>query len=190
MDKERLHKIYLARRKALSSQEFYWSSFQVLSRLKKLPIWDKSYYHIFLSIQRLNELDTQPIIDHLFALGRQVVIPRSDFSKISMESCVWTRDVPLQLNTYKILEPLETETVNPFSIDVVFVPLLVFDKEGYRVGYGKGFYDKFLTTCRVDVLKIGLSLFDPVDQITDIHSADVSLDVVISPEEVHLFSPF
>ncbi|XCI75014.1 MAG: 5-formyltetrahydrofolate cyclo-ligase [Flavobacteriales bacterium] len=187
MDKETLRKIYLARRKALSPQEVSWAGFQALSRLEKLPIWDKSCYHIFLSIQKLNELHTQPIIDRLFALGRQVVIPRSNFSKLSMESCIWTRDEPLQLNAYEIHEPLGDKTVDPFSIDVIFVPLLVFDKEGYRVGYGKGFYDRFLTLCRADVLKIGLSLFDPLDQITDIHSADVSLNVAISPKEVHIF---
>ena len=64
---------------------------------------------------------------------------------------------------------------------MVLVPLLCFDRSGHRVGYGKGYYDRFLRKCRADCKKIGLSMFDPVDEITDAGESDVRLDLVITP---------
>ncbi len=73
------------------------------------------------------------------------------------------------------------------SIDWVLVPLLAFDRRGHRVGYGKGFYDRFLAGCRSDARKIGLSLFAPVVAIDDIGSQDVALDAVVTPDRVWTF---
>ncbi len=73
------------------------------------------------------------------------------------------------------------------EIDLVLVPLLAFDKNGSRVGYGKGHYDKFLSQCRDDVIKIGLSFFDPADQIDDINQFDISLNYCVTPHQVFEF---
>jgi 5-formyltetrahydrofolate cyclo-ligase len=72
-------------------------------------------------------------------------------------------------------------------IDVVFVPLLAYDKLGNRVGYGKGFYDKFLNQCKPDVLKIGLSFFEPEELIEDVFENDVKLDFCVTSEKVICF---
>ena len=71
----------------------------------------------------------------------------------------------LTVNRWHILEPTGNETVEIGKLDAVLVPLLCFDERGFRVGYGKGFYDKFLKNCRRDCLKIGLSYFTPVEEI-------------------------
>jgi 5-formyltetrahydrofolate cyclo-ligase len=60
----------------------------------------------------------------------------------------------------------------------------MFDRRGFRVGYGKGFYDKFLSECRADCLKIGLSYFEPIDEISDAQNFDVRLDCCITPKEI------
>lgn len=70
-------------------------------------------------------------------------------------------------------------------IDIVFIPLLIFDKEYNRVGYGYGFYDKFLINCRVDVIKIGLSLLEPISRIIDINMDDIPLDIVVTPNKIY-----
>jgi 5-formyltetrahydrofolate cyclo-ligase len=70
------------------------------------------------------------------------------------------------------------------KIDAIIVPLLCFDARGFRVGYGKGFYDKFLSECRTDCLKIGFSYFAPVAEISDAQDFDVKLDYCITPEEI------
>ena len=72
-------------------------------------------------------------------------------------------------------------------IDVVFVPLLAYDKQGNRVGYGKGFYDKFLSECKSNVVKIGLSFFDPEEFIEDVFENDVKLNICITSLEVYNF---
>ena len=69
----------------------------------------------------------------------------------------------------------------------MIVPLLCFDARGHRVGYGKGYYDRFLQKCRPDCIKAGLSFFPPVKKIDDIHVADVQLDLVVTPNETFYF---
>lgn len=70
---------------------------------------------------------------------------------------------------------------------MVLIPLLAFDKNGYRVGYGKGFYDRFLAECRPDVVKVGLSVFEPIDEITDLNEFDIKMDFCITPNRVWQF---
>lgn len=73
------------------------------------------------------------------------------------------------------------------KIDVVFVPLLAYDNKGNRVGYGKGFYDHFLSECREDVVKIGLSFFEPEEAIEDVSATDIRLDYCVTPMTVYNF---
>jgi 5-formyltetrahydrofolate cyclo-ligase len=65
--------------------------------------------------------------------------------------------------------------------------MLAFDKQGYRVGYGKGFYDRYLKRCQPDVMKVGFSFFPPVDQIEDINANDVPLSYCITPHQIYAF---
>jgi 5-formyltetrahydrofolate cyclo-ligase len=64
---------------------------------------------------------------------------------------------------------------------------LCFDLRGFRVGYGKGFYDRFLKKCRADCKKIGLSFFEPVKEISDIEEFDVALNFAVTPQEIYNF---
>ena len=70
---------------------------------------------------------------------------------------------------------------------MVIVPLLAYDKEGHRVGYGKGYYDKFLEKCNPHTMTVGLSFFDPVKEITDIEPFDVPLNYCITPKKLWVF---
>ena len=91
------------------------------------------------------------------------------------------------LNQYGIREPANGVLVNPFEIDIVMIPLLAFDQLGYRVGYGKGYYDRFLSKCRKDVMKIGFSFFEAEPVIKDINNYDVPLNYCITPLRVYEF---
>jgi 5-formyltetrahydrofolate cyclo-ligase len=88
---------------------------------------------------------------------------------------------------YGLLEPASGDIVDPASIDLVLVPLLILDTQGYRVGFGKGCYDKFLANCRPDCIKIGLSYFDPIEIIDDRDEFDVPLDFGVTPDNVYVF---
>lgn len=93
----------------------------------------------------------------------------------------------LALSDWQIHEPSHNETIASNEIDLVIVPLLAFDERGYRVGYGRGFYDRFLAQCRPDAQKIGLSYFPPVERIDDVNEFDIKLDSCVTPGKVWRF---
>jgi len=96
-------------------------------------------------------------------------------------------DTAFQKNENNIHEPMDGTVTAAGIIDMVFVPMLIFDTRGYRIGYGKGFYDKYLDQCRPDCIKVGFCYFDPVDKIEDTHDFDVPLNLCITPQKVYVF---
>ena len=95
-----------------------------------------------------------------------------------------TQNTKIKKNEYNIPEPISGLSVPNEMIDVVFVPLLAYDKQGNRIGYGKGFYDKFLSECKPKVVKIGLSFFEPEEIIEDVYQNDIKLDFCVNPEQI------
>ncbi len=93
----------------------------------------------------------------------------------------------LEKNKWEILEPVFGEITPTEKIDLVIVPLLAFDNKGNRVGYGKGFYDGFLSECRSDCEKIGLSYFEPLENFLDIENHDEKITRCIIPTKFYRF---
>ena len=192
MTKSELRKQFLAKQRGLApglrrelsraiAARFFWSFY--LSDVKVL--------HIFISIEKFGEVDTGEILS---VLGREhpqitIVVTRVNFSAGEMENLKFDPDGPLAENAWGIFEPSHDEFVSTDAIDIVLVPGLAFDERGHRVGYGKGFYDRFLKKCRPDCVKAGLSYFAPVEEITDTHPGDVSLDHIIMPDAVRDIAP-
>lgn len=193
MTKKELRKLFKERRVALSPTETAAQS-QAIARLffASFPMAGFQAIHFYLPIRRQNEVDTFPIIDTLQQKfpRTSIIVPRSLPETGEMEHYLWTPDIELFTNQWDILEPNpDTSPLFPLSkIDLVIIPLLAFDHQGNRVGYGKGFYDRFLAQCRSNVLKVGLSFFDPVESITDANAFDVRLDYCITPTNVWRFS--
>ena len=92
-------------------------------------------------------------------------------------------------NAWGILEPSgeNQEKILPEQIDLVIIPLLIFDKKGNRVGYGKGFYDRFLQQCKPETIKIGLCLEEAIEEIEDINEFDIKMDLCIIPNKIYRF---
>ena len=95
---------------------------------------------------------------------------------------MFDRKTKLKVNSYGIPEPINGIEIDAEKIDLVFVPLLISDEKKYRVGYGKGFYDRFLAECRIDVKTIGLNFFKPIDCVEDVNEFDIPLNQVIYPK--------
>jgi 5-formyltetrahydrofolate cyclo-ligase len=187
MDKAELRQKYKGKRQKLTQEEIENKSLAIANQLLRLDIWDKTYYHIFLPIVEQKEVDTEFILQILAGKDKEIVISKSDFETREMSQFLLTDNTKIVKNEYNIPEPVNGLPVPTEMIDVVFVPLLAYDEQGNRVGYGKGFYDKFLSQCKPDVIKIGLSFFEPEEQIDDVFETDVKLDFCVTSEEVFRF---
>ena len=187
MTKGELRKKYKDLRKTLSIEGIETQSLAIANQLLELPIWSKTYYHLFLSITEHKEVQTELILHILHAKDKEVIISKSNFKTQELTNYLLTDNTVIKKNTWGIPEPVDGITVNNSKIEVVFVPLLAFNKEGHRVGYGKGFYDKFLSKCRPETIKIGLSFFEVEDLITGIIESDVALDYCVTPKTIYIF---
>ncbi|MFL9838209.1 5-formyltetrahydrofolate cyclo-ligase [Flavobacterium sp. ST-75] len=187
MIKKELRIKYKALRNAMSFDEIEQQSLAIANQLLKLNIWDKTYFHLFLSIEEHKEIQTEYILQILAGKDKEVVISKSNFDDCSMTQYLLTDNTRLKKNEYGIPEPVDGIEVPDTKIDVVFVPLLAFDTKGHRTGYGKGFYDRFLASCKEDVIKIGLSFFEAEESIDDTHPNDMVLDYCVTPKEIYRF---
>lgn len=187
MNKKELRLKYKALRATLSQEDIEDKSLAIANQAVKSDIWNKLYYHIFLPITEHKEVDTEFLLQVLQGKDKEILVSKSNFETRKMIHFLMTDNTKFKKNEYNIPEPLDGIEVPPSKIDVVFVPLLAFDKKGNRVGYGKGFYDNFLSDCRADVIKIGLSFFEAEEQIVDVFESDVKLDFCITPEKVYQF---
>jgi 5-formyltetrahydrofolate cyclo-ligase len=190
MTKEALRKIYLEKRLALSEADFEQLSRQIADNFFALA--DLSFIkvlHTFLPIRKTNEPDTWIIVDRVrreFPHIR-IAVPKINNQTAMLENFYFEGLHQLENNTWGIPEPKQGVPVPTEKIDAALVPLLAFDTSGHRVGYGRGFYDKFLATCRKDCKRIGLSYFDAVESIDNVHKQDLPLDIVVTPKAVITF---
>ena len=187
MTKSELRKIYLAHQKSLSDGLRGEKSLQIADLFfQTFDLRKVEYLHCFLPIERTHEIDTKLIFQQIWQNFPQIktLVPRVNFQTNEIENLKLTPETNLVQNVWQIDEPADNELVENERIDMVLVPLLCFDARGFRVGYGKGFYDKFLTKCRKDCVKIGLSFFLPVEEISDINEHDIALPYSVTPNEV------
>lgn len=190
MTKQELRKIYKEKRLALKEHERMKLDDLLLIQLQKLPLgYDIDYLLSYWPLLHHAEPDS-----HLFTRYLQHAIPalhtcypKSDFDTGEMTAVLVNDETSFEENSYYIPEPINGQEVLPTDLDLVLVPLLAFDKAGYRVGYGKGFYDRFLQQCKEDVVTIGFSFFEAVSEINDTHQFDVPLSFCITPHTIYEF---
>ena len=187
MTKQELRKKYKDLRSNLSLDEIDNFSITIANQLLQLPIWDKYFYHVFLSIVEFKEVNTEFILSILSGKDKHIVVSKSNFKTSTMNHFLLTDSTTIKTNTWNIPEPVEGIEIQPDKIDVVFIPLLAFDKLGNRVGYGKGYYDNFLAECKPETIKIGLSFFEAEELIQDMSERDIKLDYCVTPKEVYKF---
>ena len=190
MNKSELRKIYLDRQKNITPSARKTQSRQIAARFfDEFELSSTKFLHLFLPIEKFNEIQTFFIIEEIWRRFPRVetLVPRVNFQTLEIENVRFTAASELTENIWNIAEPLNAEIVADKEIDAVLVPLLCFDRQGFRVGYGKGFYDKFLRQTRSDCLKIGLSYFAPIEKISDANELDVKLDCCISADEIYRF---
>lgn len=188
MSKSALRKQYKAMRNQLSDQQRDDFSIAIANNLLQLPIWEKRYYHLFLTIAEQKEVDTEFILNILAGKDKDIILSKSNFTDNSLTHFLLTDTTMIKKNAYNIPEPVDGIEVPSNKIDVVFVPLLAYDTNGNRIGYGKGFYDRFLAECKPDVIRVGLSFFPPETTLFTVDATDIRLDFCVTPTEVFHFN--
>jgi 5-formyltetrahydrofolate cyclo-ligase len=186
MNKNELRKKYMSQRGQLSTSELEKRSLEIANNLLKLEIWDHTYYHIFMSIPDKSEVNTEYILHILQGKDKSIVVSKSDFQSGAMTHLLLQENTVLKPSKYGIPEPISGIDIPPNLLDVIFVPLLAFDVYGNRVGYGKGFYDRFLANCKPEALFIGLSFYEPEDNIPN-EPMDIPLHFCVTPQKIHSF---
>ena len=186
MTKKVLRKLYKEKRGQLTLSQRKIASDKIAEHIAAHFNWENKVISIFLPIDRLNELETASIIQ-LLAKKNTIALPFTALKEFAMEHRKLATDTIITKNEWDIPEPQNGEIIQPTLLDIIFIPLLISDEHGYRVGYGKGFYDRFLANCREDALFIGLNYFPSISKISDTEKTDIPLNYLISPEGIEKF---
>ena len=186
MKKSEVRKVYSEKKELLTETEVHALSEKIFENfLSKFQLREYQKVHCFLSIPEKGEVETNLFLNYFFENKIRVFVPKIIKGKlISLEI---TEETPLLESTWGIKEPTGSEDCGVKDYDFVITPLLYADQFGNRVGYGKGFYDKFLSKCKPNVVKIGLSFFEPEELIEDVFENDVKLDFCVNPNEIISF---
>jgi len=184
-NKAALRKQYRAKRQALSSKELAAASAQILKQLIAQNLVTDGLLMLYFDSPLHGELPMRNWFEHFE--NHPICVPKVVDANGHMEAVLWTKKTPLTPNEWGILEPKSNAFISPKNIETIIVPLLCFDQHGHRVGYGKGYYDRFLARCAKNVKTIGVSAFDVVETIEDANEKDYLLDIAVTPKKVYLF---
>ena len=189
MNKEEARKKYKDLRSKIKSDELETKSKAIARKFIESGLWKGcSSIHVFLTIPKENEVNTNYIIHYFQANHPTIKLCTSIINEETNElvHTVIDPSTGYSLNKWSIPEPLIIDKVTEDKIDLVIVPLLIVDTKGNRVGYGKGFYDKFLSKCKKETKKVGVSFFEPEKELLETDAWDIPLTDVISPEKVYV----
>jgi len=186
MLKKNLRINFSSLRSTLTPENISDLSLAIANKTLDLPIWQFTNYHIFLSITEKKEIDTSYLMSILQGRDKNIILSKMVADK-QLKHFLLTDNTLIKKNKWNVPEPVDGFEIDTKKIDVIFIPLLAFDEHGHRVGYGKGYYDAFLASCKPDIIKIGLSFFESVSKIDDVFEADIPLDYCISPKKIYSF---
>ena len=187
--KEFIRKNALTQRIEMSKAEVETKSIQITNIFfNSFDIQIFKSIHLFLPISKKNEINTVHIIEKLRTDFKHcdIIIPKIISGSNDMKALKLEGDTTFIENKWGIPEPVNASIYPTEKISAMLIPLLAFDLKGNRVGYGKGFYDKFISQCAPSCVKIGLSLSEPLNQI-DAETHDQPLDFAITPLELYTF---
>ena len=189
MDKAAIRKLYKEKRARLSESDFEKLTDLLLIQFQELSLSIPNAILSYLPYSKFNEIDVSLI--ERFCSWRNpdctFYYPTISEASNTMMAAASTESGIFLENKYGILEPQSDLTILPKNIDMVFVPLLSFDENGYRVGYGKGHYDKFLANCREDIVKVGFSFFEAQAELIEKNDFDIPLSYCVTPYENYQF---
>jgi len=178
MNKNDIREHILEKKKRLDKEEVVEKGNIVKEKLFSLEEYKKAKTVMFF-VSFGKEIYTHDMVDEALK-HKKVIVPK--IVEFELFPCVINDFSEMQPGKYRILEPVDMHRIDPAGIDVVLVPGIAFDKRGYRIGFGKGYYDSFLKG--LNALKIGLCMdFQIIDKIPN-DEWDVKMDMVVSEKRI------
>ncbi len=187
MDKKVLRSCYLEKRKKLGLNEKVVLEESIQQLLFESFNFNNKIVSCFLPISEKHEIDTWPIVSKIIDVGGAVALTKWNVETNELAHVLYSMDLEIEINAFGIPEPIGRNFIESKQIDIVIVPLLIADQKGNRVGYGKGVYDRFLSNCPASTKFIGISLFELIDEISDVDLHDVSLHYCVTPSKIYMF---
>jgi 5-formyltetrahydrofolate cyclo-ligase len=180
-EKRRLRAEVLARRDALEPADRARLGALVVARFLAMPeVRSARVVMAFWSFG--SEVPMQPVIEALIAAGATLALPR--ITDGALEAVTWRPGEPVTETSFGAREPAAGTVVPPPSLDVVAVPGVAFDRAGGRVGYGGGYYDRFLPHVRGDALRAAVAFgVQVVDRPVPAGAFDLRVDAIVTPDE-------
>ncbi|MCU0451843.1 MAG: 5-formyltetrahydrofolate cyclo-ligase [Bernardetiaceae bacterium] len=185
-----LRRHYLAARRGLAADWVQQASQAIADRFFAEflagPLPENAWLHLFLPIAGQNEVDTWPIVRRCWAEWPQVslAVPQVQPDRVTMRQLALLPGCPVAPGPFGVPVPAQPVPAPEASLAWVLLPLLSFDERGYRVGYGKGHYDRFLARLDPQVQRIGLSLFPAGPPVLDPDRYDIRLTACLTPDKV------
>ena len=180
-EKEALRKFLINRRSELGPSKDSQSN--ILNNIKPLiEEIENEYIGTYISFR--DELDTKKLNQYLLERGLNLALPAIDFQTGEINFFMYHKNTELIENKFSILEPKNKDKV--IFPKIILIPLLGYSKSGFRLGYGGGYYDKYLSKNDIgDVKKIGIAFsFQEVEEIP-VEDHDERLDWILT--EKHLY---
>jgi 5-formyltetrahydrofolate cyclo-ligase len=189
MKKKDLRKQYLSKRLELSEEDRIIMNEKMLDQFLQIKLPELNHVMSYIAIAEKHEVVPTAIEIWLKQQHPESLLcyPKTDLNVFSMEAVTHTEGMAIANNELGVAEPVTGENIDPQEIDLIIVPLVAFDERGYRVGYGKGFYDRFISRCHPGVITIGLSFFEAAEPIEDAAEYDVPLKYSVTPEKLYTF---
>ncbi len=184
MKKNDLRDYYLSKRMKQTEKEYNKKNETITNFfLGRFIISKNTFIHIYLSKNEDKEVDTWTIIKELENKKANISIPKI-IKNNKLKNCILHRNIILKKNKWNIKEPINCQILDPEKLEIIVLPALICDIRGYRVGYGGGYYDRFLKDCSKEIIKIALCFFEPIKKIENINQYDIPMNFCITPNKI------
>lgn len=175
MKKEILRKEYLEIRRNINKIEKEQFDELIYSKIINLSKFRKSKL-VLTYVSLDDEVDTLKIIKYCFLENKEIAVPKCENGIIKFYKIKSLEE--LNEGKYNILEPITNNLVTNFENSICIVPGIAFDKKNNRLGYGKGYYDKFFK--EYNGYKIGFAYKQCICDNICVNQFDIKMDIVIT----------
>lgn len=179
-DKNTLREKIKQRRKNLTHDEILQKSEKITSFLTETQIYQTAKC-ICVYMASFNEPRTLPFIEKALADGKKICLPVTDIESNTLSLSYISDTALLKKGAYGILEPSVIDNANPHDIDLIIVPGIVFDRNGSRIGFGKGFYDRLLSD--TSAVKVGVCYAFQLCEGIPADKHDIPMNMIVTEEE-------